>query len=198
MAVLNPARGHPGREVKKRAWVWCRLLAFLLAAVPGLLAQSVAPKEYQVKAAFLFNFAQFVEWPTNAFPTPQTSLVIGLLGDDPFGAVLDEMVRGEIVNGHPLVVQRYRRLEEISTCHILFVSSSERRQMGQILAKVKDRSLLTVGEWDGFAQQGGMIRFVTEKNKIRFRVNLDATRNANLTISSKLLKAAEIVTPGKD
>lgn len=198
MAVLNPARGHPGREVKQRAWVWWRLFALWLAAVPGLLAQPATPKEYQVKAAFLFNFAQFVEWPTNAFSTPQTSLVIGLLGEDPFGAVLDEMVRGEMVKGHPLVVQRYRRLEEINACHILFISSSERRQMGEILAKLKDRSLLTVGEWDGFAQQGGMIRFVTEKNKIRFRVNLDATKNANLTISSKLLKAAEIVTPGRN
>jgi hypothetical protein len=183
------------------AW-WLPLAFWLVAGVltiaPRATLAQTTSQEYHVKAAFLFNFAQFVEWPTNAFPTPQTSLVIGLLGDDPFGAVLDEMVRGEIVNGHPLVVQRYRRLEEINTCHILFVSSSERRQMEQILAKVKDRNLLTVGEWDGFAQQGGMIRFITEKNKIRFRVNLDATKNANLTISSKLLKAAEIVTPGKD
>lgn len=151
-----------------------------------------------MKAAFLFNFAQFVEWPTNAFSNPQTPLVIGIIGDDPFGATLDEIVRGENVNGHPLVIQRFRQVEEIKTCHILFINSSEKNRAMEIIGQLKGRSVLTVGDTEGFATNGGMIRFVTEKNKIRFRVNLEAAKAANLTISSKLLKAAGIVVPEKN
>lgn len=175
--------------VVTNAWVLFR---------PEAAAQTPASQEYRVKAAFLFNFAHFVEWPTNAFPTAESPLIIGVVGNDPFGAVLDEIVRGESVNGHPMIVQRYRRGEEIKTCHILFISASERNQMPEILALLKGRSVLTVGDMEGFAQAGGMIRFLTEKNKIRFRINLEAAKAAHLTISSKLLKAAEVVAPGKD
>jgi hypothetical protein len=164
----------------------------------NLAAQTEISKEYQIKAVFLFNFSQFVKWPAEAFPEAQTPLVIGVLGEDPFGAYLDEIVRGEKVNNHPLIVQRYQRVEEIKTCHILFVSQSETKQLEQIFTNLKGRNILTVGEVEGFSQRGGMIRFVTEKNKIRFRVNLEATKAANLTISSKLLKPAEIIAPGKD
>ncbi len=198
MEVLNPSRGQPRRESGTRSHVWWVFFAWLLVASPDLLAQSAISKEYQVKAAFLFNFAQFVEWPTNAFPTPQSPLVIGILGTDPFGLFLDELVRDEKVNGHPLVIHRYRRVEECETCHILFISTSEARQVDQILAKLKGRSLLTVAEMDAFASRGGMIHFVTAQNKIRFRINVDATKAGQLTISSKLLKAAEIVTTRTD
>lgn len=183
---------------------WSRLLAgipllFLSLWVVPLQAQpAVATKEYEVKAAFLFNFARFVEWPTNAFNSPQAPLVIGILGTDPFGAALNEIVRGEIVNGHPLIIQRYRNIEEVQTCHILFISSSEARRLEQIFKSLRGKNVLTVGESDGFAHSGGIIRFIADQNRIRFRVNLDAARAAELTISSKLLRAAEIVKPGQD
>lgn len=183
---------------------WFRLLAgipllFLSLWVAPLQAQpAVATKEYEVKAAFLFNFARFVEWPTNAFNSPQAPLVIGILGTDPFGAALNEIVRGEIVNGHPLIIQRYRNIEEVQTCHILFISSSEARRLEQIFKSLRGKNVLTVGESDGFAHSGGIIRFIADQNRIRFRVNLDAARAAELTISSKLLRAAEIVKPGQD
>lgn len=183
---------------------WARLLVvipllFLSLWVTPLQAQpAVATKEYEVKAAFLFNFARFVEWPTNAFTSPQAPLVIGILGTDPFGAALNEIVRGEIVNGHPLIIQRYRNIEEVQTCHILFISSSEARRLEQIFKSLRGKNVLTVGESDGFAQSGGIIRFIADQNRIRFRVNLDAARAAELTISSKLLRAAEIVKPGQD
>src|SRR6267378_1758058 len=170
------------------------IFALLLSSGLNLSAQPASSREYQVKAVFLFNFAQFVEWPTNAFPEAQTPLVIGVLGEDPFGAYLDETVRGEKVNDRPLVVQRYHRVEEIKACHVLFISRSETENLEPIFTNLKGRNVLTVSDAVGFAQRGGMIRFVTEKNKIRLRINLEAAKAAGLTISSKLLRPAEIVT----
>src|SRR6185436_524028 len=137
----------------------------LLISTTGLSAQTTPSREYQVKAVFLFNFAQFVEWPPPAFADAQAPLVIGVLGEDPFGAYLDETVRGEKVNNRPLTVQRYRRVEEIKACHVLFISQSEVDRLKEIIATLKGRNILTVGDTDGFALYGGMIRFVTEKNK---------------------------------
>ncbi|HEX3989426.1 MAG TPA: YfiR family protein, partial [Verrucomicrobiae bacterium] len=117
---------------------------------------------------------------------------------DPFGASLDEIVRGEKVNNRSLFIQHYQRIEDIKDCQILFICQSENRRLEEIFPALKDRSILTVGDTDGFAKRGGMIRFVTEKNKIRFRINVEAAKAANLTISSKLLRLAEIVAPGED
>src|SRR5207244_3549829 len=113
--------------------------AMLLAGALESLAQTEPSREYQVKAVFLFNFAQFVDWPTQAFAQAQTPLVIGVLGEDPFGAYLDETVRGEKANRRPLSVQRYRQVAEIKTCHVLFISRSETDRLEQILAGLKGR-----------------------------------------------------------
>jgi hypothetical protein len=170
------------------------LLVILLGA--GFLAPQIraqAFKEYDLKAAFLYHLAQFVEWPSDAFPTEETPLVIGVFGTDPFGKVLDEIVRDEVVKNRKLDVQRYRTMEEIKVCHILFISQSEAGRLDQIFSSIKDRNILTVGDTEGFAQRGGMVRFRTEKNKIRLRINIDAAKAAGLTISSKLLRAAEVI-----
>jgi len=173
--------------------------AWLLLVAPNAPAQGQAlpSKEYSVKALFVCNFAQFDQWPRDAFPSGQSPLVIGILGDDPFGAYLDETVRGEKVNNHPLVVRRFRRVEDITMCHVLFISRSEMSRLEQILNGLKGRNVLTVGDANGFAVEGGVIQFVTEKNKIRMRINLGAAKAAELTISSKLLRPAEIVDPGR-
>jgi hypothetical protein len=177
-----------------------RVLVFALLLAGGVTApaQPTSSKEYQIKSAFLYNFAQFVEWPPDAFSEAQSPLVIGVLGDDPFKGFLDEVVREERVNGRPLVIQRYHSVAEMKTCHILFISQSEAGRLDGILAGIKGRSILTVSEVDGFATRGGIIRFITEENKIRLRINADAAKAANLTISSKLLRLAELVRPGKD
>jgi hypothetical protein len=175
---------------------WLVLSAWLLSG--GLSAQPEAPGEYQLKAVFLFNFAQFVEWPPQAFADAQTPLVIGVLGRDPFGAYLDETVRGERVNNRSLVVQRYGRVEDIDTCHILFISRSEGDRLEEILARLRGRSILTVADAEGFALPGVMIGLVTVENKIRLRINLEGAQAASLRISSKLLRAAEIVSSGND
>jgi hypothetical protein len=174
------------------------LSTLLLSGTPGHAAETGNYKEYQIKAAFLYNFTQFIEWPTNAFPEAGTPLKIGILGNDPFGKTLDDLVRDEKVNGHPLVVNRYRRVEEAKDCHILFVCQSEMSRMDDILHALKGRAILTVGESEGFAKNGGIIRFITEKNKTRLRINAPAAKDANLIISAKLLRLAEIVTTTKE
>ncbi|MEJ1972225.1 MAG: YfiR/HmsC family protein [Lacunisphaera sp.] len=153
--------------------------------------------EYQVKAVFLFNFAQFVDWPDQTFSDAGAPLVIGVLGDDPFGAYLDELVRNEKIGKHPLAVRRFGRVQDITECHILFVSRAEAGQFDRIAAELKDRSLLTVGDTDSFKPHGGMVRFVMENGKIRLRINVESAKACGLTISSKLLRWATIVTQEK-
>jgi hypothetical protein len=184
---------HLGKVTPLPAWIWRPIVAAaLVLAGPPVLAQS--PSEYQLKAVFLFNFAQFVEWPATAFADPEAPLIIGVLGQDPFGPQLDEVVRDEVVRGRKLQVQRYQRAEAATDCHILFISHSESRNLEQILAALRGRSILTVSDAAGFALRGVMIRFIPEKSRIRLRVNLDAAKSAGLLISSKLLRPAEIVT----
>ena len=166
-----------------------------LCSVPTM-AQTAAIPEYRVKATFLLQFAQFVDWPPQVFSGPQTPLVIGVLGEDPFGNFLDETARSETVERHALTVQRYRRVEEIKNCQVLFVSRSEESRLEEIAAALKGRNVLIVGDAERFAYRGGMIQFVTEDNKIRLRINLGAAKAANLTISSKLLRLATVVRPG--
>jgi hypothetical protein len=169
------------------------------AAVPAQAPARDAPvPEYQIKAVFLFNFAQFVTWPAGAFPDSGGPLVIGVLGEDPFGPYLDETVQGETAHGHRIEVRRFEQLDEITDCHILFVSRGELDRLDQILAALEGRSVLTVGDAESFTGRGGMIRFVTDRNRLRLRINLEAARAAELTLSSKLLRPAKIVKTGED
>jgi hypothetical protein len=174
-----------------------RAIAFVAALWLGigadLAAQTGPASEYHVKAVFLFNFAQFVEWPAEAFADPQAPIVIGILGDDPFGPFLDETVRGEHLGTRPFEIRRFQRVADIKTCHLLFISQSEADRVEEILANLKNRPILTVSDEDDFAERGGMIHFVTEKNRIRLKINLRAVQHANLTLSSKLLRVAELV-----
>jgi hypothetical protein len=185
------------RRAGWRAGLGLALGAALLA--PSRAAAAGAPSpEYQIKAVFLFNFAQFVEWPASAFADEHAPLVIGVLGEDPFGAQLDDAVRGEVIGGRPLQVQRYHRVDEIGPCHILFISGSESGQLDRLMGRLKGRSLLTVGDVEAFNRAGGMVRFVTENNKIRLRINVEAAKAVDLMISSKLLRPAMIFNPPKD
>ena len=151
----------------RRAVTIVAALLALVAAMPGRAQAPPAPTEYQVKAVFLFNFSQFVDWPPAAFADGRSPLVIGVLGRDPFGATLDEIVRGETVNGRPLAVRRYESVEQVEACHILFIDSSQEQQFDRILAALKGRSLLTVGDFADFARRGGVISFVTVMNRDR-------------------------------
>jgi len=169
-----------------------RLVLFCLGL--SVARGQIVSHEYPLKAVFLFNFAQFTDWPTNAFDAPDSPFVIGVLGDDPFGALLDDAVRDEAVNGRTFVVERYQRVEVIKTCHILFISQSETQRLDKIVNSLKGKPILTVSEIDDSAYRGVCVRFITENNKIRLRINTDALQAANLTMSSKLLRVAEVIS----
>jgi hypothetical protein len=197
MALLTPTRFRQLRLAAVRSLAaWCAATAVVPRAAAQAPAQTAISAENQVKAVFLFNFAQFLAWPPGAFRSPQSPIVIGVLGDDPFGPYLDRVVQGERIGERPLVVRRYRRPEDAAECSILFISRSEAGEFDTVMARLKGRSLLTVGDFDGFARLGGMVRFVTENGKIRLRINVLAAKAAGLTISSKLLAHATIVSAG--
>lgn len=170
------------------------LLALILALAAGSEISAPAQvADYQVKAVFLFNFTEFVRWPSQKLADTKSPIAICVLGDDPFGGYLDATIRGETVGKRRLVVRRYRHVEDVDSCQILFISNSEIARLAPIFDYLKNRSILTVGDADGFARRGGMVCFVTQDDRIRLRVNLAAAKAAGLTLSSKLLRVAEIV-----
>jgi hypothetical protein len=173
----------------RRSFLCLSLIWLLLGGGPGR-AQVSQPTEYQIKAAFLFNFAKFVEWPPGAFVKETSPIVIGILGDNPFHDDLARMVRNKTIDKHPLVVQELRLPTEATNCHILFISKSERKRLPEILKNLKGAAVLTVGEMDHFTESGGMINFVLQENKVRFQINSGEAAKAGLRISSKLMNLA--------
>jgi uncharacterized protein DUF4154 len=152
--------------------------------------------EYLIKAGFIFNFAKFVEWPALSFAQPDSPIVIGILGTDPFGAIIDQIVQDKKIGARGFVVKRLKwgaELKDLKECKILFVGASERAHIDDVVQAVKGLPILTVGETPGFAEHGGVIRFVLEDNRVRFEVNVEAARQAELTISSRLLTLARII-----
>jgi hypothetical protein len=172
---------------------------FLFSLTAGLLfcgiaaAQSGQPSEYEVKGAFLFNFTKFVEWPDSAFDGPQAPIVIGIIGDDPFGDSLLRIVAGQKAQGRSILVMKYRRGDDLRRSQVLFVSASERQHSAEILAGLQDASVLTVSDIDGFAEAGGMMQFVMQENRVHFIVNLDAATQSKLRVSAKLLALARVI-----
>lgn len=199
MALLTTQVGRWRRGV---ASLWCA--ASLLAgggwraSAANAPANAVESAEYQIKAVFLFNFAQFAEWPAHAFAGPRAPLIIGVLGDDPFGPYLDDLVKGEKVGERPLAIRRYQKARDVTGCHILFISRSAAGELGEIIPQLKGNCALTISDADNFTRHGGMVRLVTENGKIRLRINVEAAKACGLTISSKILRPATIVTAEKD
>ena len=170
--------------------IWGLTLVLLLPVV-GVHPQESQPSEYRLKAAFLFNFAKYVEWPAAAFPDKTSPLIIGVLGKSPFDGDLEQTIRNKTINGRPLQIKEIRHsVTEAASCHILFICTSEKKRLPEIFRGLRDAHVLTVGETDRFTQTGGMINFVPEGNKIRFEINDDAAKKAGLKISSKLLNLA--------
>ena len=170
------------------------LLAALLLAAPAAGTQDTAA-EYDVKAAFLFNFTKFVEWPPSAFHDDRSTVRLCVFGDDPFGASLDEIAEGEVA-GRRLMVLRVSGMNDPTGCQILFISQSERERVPQILAEVRDAPVLTVGETQGFLERGGIVNFVLEGSRVRFEISQEAADRAGLKISSRLLRLATRVLTG--
>ncbi|HEX3623999.1 MAG TPA: YfiR family protein [Verrucomicrobiae bacterium] len=173
--------------------VW--LCAAVLAGIPANApAQS---KEYQIKAAFLFNFAQFVNWPSTAFTETNAPFCIGILGDDPFGQALDQTVQGETVDNRKIIIERSKNIGDLKNCQMIFVSRSEKKHINEILANLDSQPVLTVGEVEGFAESGGDIDFYLAGPKVRFEINPTATQSDGLKVSSQLLSLGKIVQTAK-
>jgi hypothetical protein len=173
-------------------WLQVALAAGVLFCA-GAKAQSDQPSEYEVKAAFLFNFTKFVEWPDASFADPHAPIAIGIIGEDPFGDSLMRIVAGQKAQGRAIVIIKYRRGDDLRHCQILFISASERQHTTQILAGLQDAGVLTVSDIDGFAAAGGVMQFVMQENRVRFVVNLEAATQRKLRVSAKLLALAQVV-----
>jgi hypothetical protein len=166
-------------------------LGLLLTAGFGH-AQTPQPTEYQLKAAFLYNFAKFIDWPPDALAGGQAPFIIGVLGDNPFGSVLEQTVAGKKIDDHPISVMPFRTAAEATNCQILFISNSEKKHFSEIVQTLHGTAVLTVSEidGDGFIKTGGMVNFVKEGNKFRFQIHDEVAKSNRLKISSKLLSLA--------
>ncbi len=173
------------------------VLALLISAGMALLparAEVPAATEYQVKAAFIYNFAKFVEWPEEALAN--RPFVIGIVGQDPFGSLIDNAVAGKTVRNSKIVIRRFPRVEDAADSHILFVSGSEGNNVDRVLKQLGRAPILTVSDTERFAEQGGMVQLIMDQNRVRFAINVAAVERAGLKPSSQLLKLAKIVPGG--
>lgn len=155
-------------------------------------------REYMLKAVFLYNFTQFVHWPGDAFPSQQSPLVIGILGENPFGDYLEQTVKDEKINEHDVIVKYCQDEEDAKDCHILFINLGDAKKYLPVIEALKGKNILTVSDAPNFSKQGGMISFLNKDNKIKLQVNLGASESAGLALSSKLLRIAEIVQPNEN
>lgn len=178
--------------------VLARSRAWLVASAVSLLAFSSSgsaqgTREYDLKAVFIFRFASFVEWPDSAFRSPDEPLVIGILGKDPFGGALEDVVRSETARNRPIQVRRFADIQDVRDCHILFVSRSEAGRVSQIVRALHGRPILLVSDIDRFPAEGGMIGFTTAESRVQLAINVASVRDAGLTVSSKLLRLARVI-----
>ncbi len=169
----------------------------MMVMVPAFCGRRTAaqnpPTEYQLKAAFLFNFAKFIDWPRSSFANPQAPFSICILGADPFGPEINEMLRNQRVADRPIAVERVHDAARLRGCQIAFISASEKDRLPEILQSVRGANVLLVGETPGFAQAGGAIEFQMDDKRVRFSINPEAAERAGLHVSSKLLSLATIV-----
>ena len=170
------------------------LIAGAWLAAPQADYAQQPPTEYQVKAAYLFNFLKFVEWPDDPSSNLNGRWVIGIIGENPFGDDLAQAVSGKVVQGRLLQVRQFTTMEDLRACHILFISASEKKRLPAILSALGSSSVLTVADMENFNTAGGMIQFVMEDGSVRFAVNVTSTTRARLKVSSKLLSLARVVS----
>ena len=149
--------------------------------------------EYQVKAVFLGNFAKFVRWPEAFFPKPDSPYVFGVLGDDPFGCIIDQAIEEFSIDGRKVIVKRFKNATSLEFCHILFISRSQKKFREDVLVKLREVPTLTVSEMNNFCQEGGIINFILLDGKVRFEINTSAAKKARLKLGSDLLSLAKAI-----
>ena len=184
LARFRPARPLLGAAV---------LFAVSLAAVRAVESPPPVAREHEVKAAALYNIISFTDWPATAFSAPAAPLVIGILGQGPVSDMLQLLVQNETWHGRRLLLERYTSPEQAKNCHVLYVARSEQPRWNAVRSQFAGRTVLTVCDAPNFARQGGIVQLGIERNKLKLTVNLAAARAANLTISSKVLRLADVV-----
>ena len=172
---------------------YCLALSSFLFGTRPCHAQSSGVAEYDVKAIFLYDFAKFVDWPSNSRAIDKSPLILCIVGADPFGGVLDNIVRGQRINEHEIAIRRTSKLEDLKTCQIAFVSRAENKYLSIILDSLRGSSTLVVGESQGFAERGGEIQLYLQDDSVHFAINIDAVQRAHLAINSSVLALAKIV-----
>jgi hypothetical protein len=192
-----PVAGKPPRVAHGLVLAFVAVAASL-AVASRLDAQGDEPpeinREYAIKAAYLYQFGRYVQWPDQTFADKDSPLVIGVLGTDPFGGVLEEIAHTKRIEGRPILVKHFNSMSEYTPCHILFVTASAgQEQAAAAIQKAQKTHLLLVGEEPEFARNGGTMNFFLDENKVRFEVNTDVAKQEQLRISSKLLSLAKIV-----
>jgi hypothetical protein len=153
--------------------------------------QTGAEREYALKAAVLYHIIEYVEWPKESLSNQPPSIQIGLLGEIPFAEAI-EVLNGKTLQGRKLVVKRIARLQDAGSCQVIFIGASEKSRMSDIVAELKSRPVLTVSEVEGFAERGGMVNLVADKNHVNMEINREVASQARLSISSQLLKLAKV------
>jgi hypothetical protein len=175
--------------MRRHAPIWVGLAAWLVAArAAAAQAEELSAPEYTLKAAFLYHFTKFTKWPDTAFENAASPFVIGVLGEDPFGSLLDQTIKGKTAQERPLEVRRFKRIEELGGCHVLFVGASERKRLAQVFARLDGNAVLVVGEVPEFLEEGGMINFVIRGDRVQFEVSLERVERVGIKLSSQLLK----------
>lgn len=188
LRLMREGRSKLGRTLI----AWLLSLMMLIGVSSTLNAEPPAAPEYLIKAAFLYNFTKFVEWPPEAFKDGVSPINLCILGTDPFGKAL-RSISDKTVKGRKLNIKYPTRVEEITGCHVLFIGASERENLRQIMSFLKGSAILTVSDTEKFAERGGIINFIMVENKIKFEINPDAAQQCGLKISSQLLRLARIV-----
>jgi hypothetical protein len=180
--------------LKSICFSWALVMVAVLPALPCRAAEQSS--EYEVKAVLVLNLLRFVDWPPAVFATPDAPIVVGIVGNDPFGSALDQAVAGERVSGHRIIVERYPTVAAIKPCHLLFIGSSNPRLVREAVNSQRGKPVLTVSEMPDFTTRfGGIVRLYTnERNKVRLDVNLAQAKAENLKLSSKLLQVAQITS----
>jgi hypothetical protein len=199
--LKRPRSRPPAAESKASAFgrrqpahCWALMIGvLLLLGGPTAKAADVVPSEQQVKAAFLLNFAKYVDWPAQAFAATNSPFVVGVMGESRLDGELQKMVEGKSVNGRPMVLKHVMEDADLASCQILFICINHQNRVAETVVKLKNASVLTVGEDDEFLDNGGMINLATRGRKVRLEISLAPARQAGLTISSKLLSTAELV-----
>jgi hypothetical protein len=174
----------------------CLMLVLLSAFGNAPRAQEAQVAEAELKAAFLFNFTKFIEWPSDAFPTEASHVVVGVYGDEPFAGTLRSLLADKKAHGRPFTVKRLANPQDAKHCQIIFFRESETRKMREAYESIKRLPILTVGESDDFLDEGGMFNLFFEDKQLRFEVNPATAENAKLTVSSKLLRLAKKIRKG--